>query len=434
MAEKKIYALICGLGHIEFSKNIEVEYKPPDGLIQVNPNEYNLIFIKDLSQVSTASLYTLFKKISKAKLLLFLPSQWSLASVLNPNPVIMNNNQGSHVIISGDTWLAKELDNLQSEITLSYEAEFEPSEGIVSIISLNQSLKLFQKNQPNKPQEIYSVVATNPAGKTVSFILRRYGNSTLIVYPYISGPDGKVQLLVKRIIERAISTEIGVSIGKEIPDWIQDAFPNERNVLSELVKKYQDVSNFIKMAQGLYYQRGEELETTVGNVLKYMGVKVEFVGQERGQRDLIIEFSNGKKLVTEVKGLLGQADFHHISNFLAGNPSAKELCFVVNNNLDIPILEREDISLFPPFHPYAIKKIKENIENGKVKEFYPLSTVELAKWASEGVKDLGLLKRMEEYKDKIMAERTEITGNQSSKPISVSRLPNNAKKEKNGGS
>ena len=434
MAENKIYALICGLGHIEFSKNVDAEFTSPDGLIEVNPNDYNLIFIKDLSKVSTGSLYLLFEKISKAKLLLFLPSQFYLSPILHTNPFIMNSNKGNHVIISGDTWLAKELRNLQSEINLSYDAEFEPSQNTASIIAMTQTLRFLQKDQPKKIQEKYSVVATNPAGKTISFILREYGNSTLIVFPYISGPDDKVQSLVKRIIERAITTEIGVSIGKEVPEWIQNAFPDRRRMLNDLVNKYQVVSSFIKMAQGLYYQSGEELETTVGKVLEYMGLRVEFVGREREQRDLIIEFSNGKKIITEVKGLSGQADFRHISNFLAGNPSAKELCFVVNNDLDVSIPEREDISLYPPFHPLAVKKIKEHIENGKIKEFYPLSTIELAKWASEGVKDLDLLKRMEEYKDKIMGKRTQVTVNPFSKPISVSHLPKYAKEEKNEGS
>ena len=59
MAENKIYALICGLGHIEFSKNVDAEFTSPDGLIEVKPNDYNLIFIKDLSKVSTGSLYLL---------------------------------------------------------------------------------------------------------------------------------------------------------------------------------------------------------------------------------------------------------------------------------------------------------------------------------------------------------------------------------------
>lgn len=431
MNDRKLYVLISGYKDISFSNKIDAEFVEPGNFLSKNPNDYDLIFIRDLNELNSTAFRSFLKSVSQAKLLLLLPSKIKIRDPLGQDFFNVHYSKGIHPIITGASWLSKELQNISSDITLSYETEFTLSQIIDAQISLANQLNKLERKSGG---ELYNVVATNPSERVVSFIFRSYGNSKLIVYPFMEGPEDKLKGLIKRIIERAITTEIGVSIGKEIPEWIQNAFPDRRRMLNDLVNKYQVVSSFIKMAQGLYYQSGEELETTVGKVLEYMGVKVEFVGREREQRDLIIEFSNGKKIITEVKGLSGQADFRHISNFLAGNPSAKELCFVVNNDLDVSIPEREDISSYPPFHPLAIKKIKEHIENGKIKEFYPLSTVELAKWASEGIKDFNLLKRMEEYKDKIMGKSTQVTGNPLSKTISVSHLPKYAKEEKNEGS
>lgn len=431
MNDRKSYVLISGYKDISFSNKIEAEFVEQGNFFSKNPNDYDLIFIRDLNELNSGTLRYFLNSVSQAKLLLFVPSQIKLRDPLGTDFFNVHYSKGIHPIITGASWLSKEFQNISSNIALSYETEFTLSQIIDAQISLANQLNKLEKKSGD---ELFNVVASNPSGRVVSFIFRSYGNSKLIVYPFMEGPEEKLKELIKRIIESAIIKEIGFNIGKETPKWIENVFPDKRSKLYDLAKEYQVVSDFIKMAQGLYYQSGEELEKTVGKVLQYMDVKVEFVGQEREQMDLIIEFSNGKRIITEVKGLYGQADFRHISTFLAGNPSAKELCFVVNNDLDVSIPEREDISSYPPFHPLAIKKIKEHIENGKIKEFYPLSTVELAKWASEGIKDLDLLKRMEEYKDKIMGKSTQVTGNPLSKPISVSHLPKYAKEEKNEGS
>lgn len=407
MIDRKIYVLISGYKDIKFSGNIETELVTASYLSSKNPNDYNLIFVRDLSDLNALSIRTFFNRVSQAKLLLFLPSQWKLSESLHPSRFLMSYSKGIHPVISGTEWLAKEIQSRSPDISLSYEAEFSPSQNTASTIALEEVLNKLEKEPKSGP---YSVIATNPAEKVVSFIFRGYGNSTLIVYPFMSGPENKLQEFIKKIIEKAITTEIGIEMSRKAPSWIQKVFPEKRKELHNIVKQYESVSSFINLAEGLYYQTGEDLEETVGKVLEYMEIKVEFVGHERGQRDLLIEFSNGKRLITEVKGLKGQADFRHISNFLAGNPSEDELSFVVNNDLDVPISDREDSDQYPPFHPNAIKLIKENIRNGKVKAFYPLTTVELAKWASERIKNLDLLKKMEESRDKILGKQQLTTG------------------------
>jgi hypothetical protein len=150
----------------------------------------------------------------------------------------------------------------------------------------------------------------------------------------------------------------------------------------------------LELLRNLHWETGEKLEKAIELAFKKIGFDVENVSMKGESRDLIIRF-NSFKFVMEVKGKEGAADKSEISNFIANNLN-ENLIFVVNHyRLENPKERENKKSIYLPYTPAALDVIKTAISKKVIKGFYPITSMDLAKWLYEKLTPNKVLEELE---------------------------------------
>jgi hypothetical protein len=300
--------------------------------------------------------------------------------------LISKNVNGSNIIFKKEHWLGKVFNKYEGHF--SYEGCLSPSSHLESIIKIEDLLASLNKEPSTKLREkSYDPFATTPGGLTVGAVVR-IGDSTLILHPKPSFEDENLfRKFTREFLNSIKANLLGVKYPQITkPRWVDELYAeDEKRLINEAkrcVEEYDRKLEDLKLLRDLHWETGENLVKAVELAFKEIGFSVENVSMKGESRDLIIRF-NSFQFVVEVKGKEGAADKSDVSNFIANNPN-ENLIFVVNHYRFEDPKERENKkSVYRPYTEAALHAIKTAISKKVIKSFYPITSMDLAKWLYE---------------------------------------------------
>jgi hypothetical protein len=286
--------------------------------------------------------------------------------------LISKNVNGSNIIFKKKHWLGKVFNKYEGHF--NYEGCFSPSSYLELILAFSH-------------EKLYDPFAIAPGGLTVGAIVK-VGNSTLILHPKPSfGDEDLFREFAREFLNGIKANLLRVKYPQITkPCWVDELYAEDEKRLMDEVKRcveeYDRKLEDLKLLRDLHWETGENLVKAVELAFKEIGFSVENVSMKGESRDLIIRF-NSLQFVVEVKGKEGAADKSDISNFIANNPN-ENLIFVVNHYRFEDPRERENKkSVYRPYTEAALHAIKTAISKKVIKSFYPITSMDLAKWLYE---------------------------------------------------
>jgi hypothetical protein len=316
--------------------------------------------------------------------------------------------EGTNIIFDKEHWLGKLFDKYKGNF--EYEGCFNPSPDLKFAVSLWDALASLSKESRTElsGKLLYYPFATTPGGLTVGAFVKA-GDSKLILHPKLSFKDENLfKKFAREFLNEIKANILGVKYPQiPKPRWFDELYAEDydklMNEAESFLKSYERKLKNLELLKALHWETGDELVKAVGLAFKEIGFDVEDVSTKYESKDLIIRFGSSQFLV-EVKGKEAGADKSDVSNFITNNPN-ENLIFVVNHYRFENPKEREDKSSYPPYTKSALNSIRVSISGKTIKRFYPITSMDLAKWLYRKLTPQEVLKELNKTAQNYLAEK-----------------------------
>ncbi len=287
---------------------------------------------------------------------------------------------GQHLSLDDRTKLGKFFEKYNKK--LSYIGTFEPSISQKLSEGFDELSTRLSNASKSKRASNFEPFATNVSGLVVGAIVKA-GETLLVLYPkvFLYGEPEEKRFL-RTFIAELESMRIEEH-SEDRPKWLSKIKLN-REKFDRTYKEFEAAKNEINYIEDLYWRDGEKLENAVLRAFRDLGFEVYDNTSKRNTIDHILKMKNQPdEFIIQIKGHQnGPITQEDVSEIIAANPR-KKIIFVGNpfrlDDFELRERSRECYST------HALKVIHEGLEKGSLETFYPITSIDLAKW-----KDLGL--------------------------------------------